>query len=295
MRSCVTAAARRQPCRSFARTGVAPVFPEAVGIYTKETDTLRVVSFNPDERKTGKESPEFRRFLNDAFLRHRPSKHPLFAALKKAPAHVVNDQGFLNEFYVRYQSCMHATRVAVYWTPYLNVASLRQKKLAILADDDSNEKNSHHKQLENMFRSFGAEPRPDTFFGDLDELAQNVDPQTACFIRTADRLYRQSTGAWTIAEVLSDEWLSALCDSLQTHFPQTRKAEYFDEVLTGHIEVLHMCETVELTENVLHRKPAMLRPTLEHAAEMATALDGLWTQLYHLVQRPEPFLTKKLA
>jgi len=280
--------------RSYGRVAVAPVFPEG-SIYTREpgSNTLRLVHFNPDERKTGKENPTFRRYLNELFVRHRPSKHQFFAELAGAPASVVKNTGWLNEFYTRYQACMHATRCAVYFTPHLNVATLRQRKLEILSDDDAIIKKSHHRQLEEMFRSFGAEPKPEEFFGDLDELAKEVDPSTAAFIKTSDRLYRQSTGAWTIAEVLSDDWLSALANSLAVHHPHAPKADYFDEVLTGHVEVLHMMETVSLTEEILAKRPHLLRPTLEHAAEMSHTLDGLWTSLGHLTRYPEQFLSKK--
>jgi hypothetical protein len=50
-------------------------------------------------------------------------------------------------------------------------------------------------------------------------------------------MYPRTTGAWCIAEVLSDDWLSALADSLKPFFPDCAKAEYFDEVFTGHVEM----------------------------------------------------------
>jgi hypothetical protein len=54
-----------------------------------------------------------------------------------------------------------------------------------------------------------------------------------------------------------------------------------------------MMETVSLTEEILAKRPQLLRPTLEHAAEMAHTLDGLWTSLAHLTRYPEQYLSKK--
>jgi len=42
---------------------------------------------------------------------------------------------------------MHATRVAVYFSPHLNTPALRQRKISIIVDDDSHTKLSHHKQV----------------------------------------------------------------------------------------------------------------------------------------------------
>jgi hypothetical protein len=46
-----------------------------------------------------------------------------------------------------------------------------------------------------------------------------------------------TTGAWCIAEVLSDDWLSSLADSLSAHFTKVTQEQYFDEVFSGHVEV----------------------------------------------------------
>jgi hypothetical protein len=73
-----------------------------------------------------------------------------FATLANAPREVVQNKGFLNEFYHRYQSAMHATRAAVYNAPYLNAPTLRQRKIDILADDDAIGGISHHKHLESI-------------------------------------------------------------------------------------------------------------------------------------------------
>jgi hypothetical protein len=51
---------------------------------------------------------------------------------------------------------------------------------------------------------------------------------------------RLTTGAWCIAEVLSDDWLSALANSFKPHFPTVMQEPYFDEVFSGHVEIVHV-------------------------------------------------------
>jgi hypothetical protein len=51
---------------------------------------------------------------------------------------------------------------------------------------------------------------------------------------------RLTTGAWCIAEVLSDDWLSALANSFKPHFPFVMQEPYFDEVFSGHVEIVHV-------------------------------------------------------
>ena len=148
----------------------------------------------------------------------------------------------------------------------------------------------HHTQLEKMFRSFGATPRHEDDFGDAEPLARQLDPETAKFVRLADKIYRESTGAWCIAEVLSDDWLSALAHSLEVHFPGAKQQQYFDEIFTGHVEVVHMLETVSLTEDILARYPQMLQPTIEHSRIMAQALTDLWSNLENLLKNPQKYL-----
>jgi hypothetical protein len=96
---------------------------------------------------------------------------------------------------------MHATRVAVYYTPYLNEASLRQRKLAILSDDDALDKRSHHRQLQEMFESFGATPKGEEAFGDLDDVKRDVEPTTAAFIEAV--VSRQPTTTRIVAALLN--------------------------------------------------------------------------------------------
>jgi hypothetical protein len=83
---------------------------------------------------------------------------------------------------------MHSTRAAVYMAPHLNAPTLRQRKIDILADDDAIGGISHHKHLENMFRNFGATPKDQDTYGDLEPLAAILDPETASFVRKADEL-----------------------------------------------------------------------------------------------------------
>ena len=100
-----------------------------------------------------------------------------------------------------------------------------------------------------------------------------------------------TTGAWCIAEVLSDDWLSALADSFSPFFPDVNSEQYFDEVFTGHIEIIHMMETVLLTEEVMAAVPAKRDLTFAHAKEMCAALDSLWDNLLSVIENPKPYMT----
>ena len=105
---------------------------------------------------------------------------------------------------------------------------------------------SHHLQLENMFGDFlrdvGSEQAalpPQTAFGEAEEL-YDLTPTTKFFTDEVVRLYHANTGAWCIAEVLSDDWLSALAESLAPHFDGVIEKPYFDEVFTGHVEIVRV-------------------------------------------------------
>jgi hypothetical protein len=77
----------------------------------------------------------------------------------------------------------------VWYAPHLDDPVLRQRKIAIIADDDAlNGKASHHKQLENMFVRFGAKPLPESAFGERRDLAKVLDPETMKFVDTVTRL-----------------------------------------------------------------------------------------------------------
>lgn len=181
----------------------------------------------------------------------------------------------------------------VWYAPYLDDPVLRQRKCAIIADDDALEgKMSHHKQLEVMFTAFGAECLPESAFGEPNDLRAILDPKTTEFVNTVVDLYPKTTGAWCIAEVLSDDWLSALADSFSAHFGEgVKDYDYFDEIISGHLEVLHMLETVSLSENVMARHPEVAQATKDSMKEMAAALDGLWDNLNELVLKPEAYLS----
>lgn len=287
-----------QTARVFSSAGkvTPPLKGEAGSIYSSSdgSDLFRQVMFDTEGTELDAHvHPEFRRQVNLLFQQHKPSAHSFFKTLREAPAAVVKNEGFLNEFYFRYQAAMHCTRVAVWFAPYTNTPELRQRKLSIISDDDSIDKRSHHMQLEDMFRSFGAKPLSADHFSDLAPLAARADPATKNFISVVDDLYRKSTGAWCIAEVLSDDWLSALATSFEPQFPHVMKAEYFDEVFSGHVEVRHMLETVAITEVILHRHPELEKEVIGHMHAMVKNLDSLWTNLESLVKNPTAYLTKK--
>ena len=67
---------------------------------------------------------------------------------QNAPREVAMNRGVLNEIYLRYQAAMHITRAMVWYAPHLDSPILRQRKIAIIADDDAlNGKASHHQQV----------------------------------------------------------------------------------------------------------------------------------------------------
>jgi len=270
-----------------------PDSPFLKTVMKPETDLFRIVEFPSETKGTEKVNVEFRNELNQLFKKHRPSRHPFFRNLKNASPSVVKNPEWLSEFYLRYQSAMHCTRAMVYFVPNLNSPTLRQRKLAILEDDDALTEDSHHKYLENLFRYFGIEPIDQEFFGDLDILIPHLDPRTTTFVREVIRLYPLSTGAWCLAEVLSDDWLSALADAFSAFFQNTFTQDYFDEIFTGKVEIRHMLETVSLTENVMQRYPETVTATIQHMKDMAENMDGLWDNLNSLVVNPEPFLKSK--
>lgn len=268
-------------------------------IYKPESgsDIFRQVEFSTDkalDEQNKHVHPQFRLLMNELFAKYKPSDHPFFKNLREAPDAVVKNPGFLSQLYLRYQAAMHATRASVWFTPFLDTPRLRQRKAAIIVDDDAVDgEATHHRQCENLFRWFGASPILDeSHFGDLSELGPHLHPDTLAFCTKAWELYCKDTGAWSIFEVLSDNWQSALAHSMAPHFgPETIKQQYFDEISTGHIEILHMLETVSLTEDVLHRKPHLTEQTIASAKEMAEWTYKLWDHMNELVIHPEPYLS----
>jgi len=232
--------------------------------------------------------PEFRALMNGLFHQYKPTNHAFFINLKETNnTAAVRDPLFISELYKRYQAAMHATRAAVWYSPNLETPRLRQRKAAIIVDDDTVDgEKTHHRQCENLFRWMGADPIQDeNLFGDLGTLRTLLDDDTYAFCERAYQLYVKSTGAWAIFEVLSDNWQSALYNSLSPHFDEgLRQQQYFDEISFGHIEILHMLETVSLTEDVLHRKPELLQETIDDAIEMAMWTYKLWDNFDGLLQ-----------
>lgn len=231
---------------------------------------------------------EFRTLMNRLFVEYKPSNHAFWTHLKDpASRQAVQDPEFLSQLYIRYQAAMHATRASVWFTPNLDTPRLRQRKAAIIVDDDTVDGDeTHHAMLEKLFVFLGADPIPhETRFGDLDTLKEFLDEDTYAFCAAAWRLYVQSTGAWSIFEVLSDNWQSSLYDSLAPHFSTELKDQvYFEEISFGQIEILHMLETVSLTEDVLHRKPHLLQGTMDDAVEMCEWTLKLWDNFDSLLQ-----------
>eukprot|EP00013_Stygamoeba_regulata_P008302 CAMPEP_0177668834 /NCGR_PEP_ID=MMETSP0447-20121125/23033_1 /TAXON_ID=0 /ORGANISM="Stygamoeba regulata, Strain BSH-02190019" /LENGTH=288 /DNA_ID=CAMNT_0019175489 /DNA_START=27 /DNA_END=893 /DNA_ORIENTATION=+ len=269
-------------------TAPAPA-PAATNIYSQDKaeksaagDIFRMVEFSTDSKldeQNKYSNAEFRNLMNDLFVKYKPSSHPFFANLKAAPAAAAKHPEFLSQLYLRYQAAMHATRASVWLTPYLDTPRLRQRKALIIVDDDTvNGGLSHHKQLENLFRYMGASPIVDEErFGDLQDLEAILDKDTFAFCKKAWELYVAGTGAWSVFEVLSDNWQSALANSFLPHYgKEILEQQYFDEIASGHVEILHMLETVSLTEDVLHRKPHLLGETMAHAVEMAQWSYKLW-------------------
>lgn len=270
-----------------------PVYPEGT-IYKRERedDIFRQVHFEVAPEDDAKADPEFRALVNKLFNTYRPSDHSFFETLKTAPTEVVHNEGWLNEFYDRYQAAMHITRAMVWYAPYLDTPIMRQRKCAIIADDDAlGGKRSHHRQLMDMFSNFGGSPRPEEEFGEPHELRAMLDDKTSEFVNVVERLYPKTTGAWCIAEVLSDDWLSALAESFEPHFEGVKEEQYFDEIFSGHVEVLHMLETVAMTEDILIRHPEVRDDTFAAAREMCEALNALWDNLEDLVKNPKPYMT----
>jgi hypothetical protein len=268
-------------------------YPEG-SIYQRSDafDIFRRVHF-PTNGLDANQHGGLRTHLNNLFLKHRPSEHSFFATLGTAPKSVVTNAAVLRELYIRYQSLMHATRVSVYYTPMLNTPALRQMKVKIILDDDTaDDVLSHHKQLENLFRDLGGKDLPEeNEFGDLELLIPRLNKANGEIVAKADELYRASMGAWCIAEILSDDWISALSKGFTPHYDHkwVMSLQYFDEIATGHVEIQHMLETLALTENVLMRYPKMLQPTMDHAQEMCNVMDRLWSSMEEVVKNPTSF------
>ena len=212
---------------------------------------------------------------------HPPSQKPFFHRLAALPSESAHDPVMLGQIYLVYQAAMHATRVGVYFMPYLDSPALRKRKLRVYIDDDGLPSDDmHHYQLSRAFRGIGAAlPLEDEEFGDLDELCSRLDSRTAHFVRLAKSLYSRSLGAWCIVEVLSNEWMHALADALAVHHPQIANESYFGECFSQGVEERHAAEALEVTQIVLRQRPHLIKDMLRDAQLMADGLDSVWDRL----------------
>ncbi|MBP9742415.1 MAG: hypothetical protein KBD37_03560 [Burkholderiales bacterium] len=233
---------------------------------------------------------ELLQFFNNVIDSNLPSKHRFFNNLANAPGNSIRNPQFLGEVYLAYQAAMHATRVMVYFLPFLNCPSLRKRKLAIYMDDDGLANgDTHHYQLSRAFKNIGADITiEDNEFGDLDILQQIVTPVISKFIGSVKTLYPQSLGAWCIVEMLSEDWMQALCNSLGANVPQIKNEPYFHDCFIYSVEKKHGQEALQLTIELLLQKPQLEILTLNHAKEMACCTKLIWDGLDNI-------LTKYLA
>lgn len=216
---------------------------------------------------------------------HRPSRMPFFRNLAALPREAARDPELLGKIHLVYQAAMHATRAAVYYLPHLDSPALRKRKLQIFVDDDGLPGgDTHHYQLTRAFRNIGAALMlDDEEFGDPEELSRHLDPQTAKFVRLAQNLYARSLGAWCVVEVMSDDWMRSLAESLAKHFPQVVAEPYFHECFEQGVEERHAEESMAVTQLILRARPELIGETVRDARIMAEALDGVWERLDEIV------------
>ena len=216
---------------------------------------------------------------------HRPSRMPFFRRLAGLRREAARDPALLGKIHLVYQSAMHATRAAVYYLPHLDSPALRKRKLQIFIDDDGLPGgDTHHYQLTRAFRNIGADCLlDDEEFGDPQQLCLHLDPETAHFVQLAQTLYSRSLGAWCVVEVMSEDWMRALAQSLAAHFPAIVAEPYFAECFDQGVEERHAEESLAVTQMILRARPELLRETLRDARTMAEALDGIWNRLEEIV------------
>jgi hypothetical protein len=216
---------------------------------------------------------------------HCPSRMPFFRHLAALPTSAAKDPKLLGQIHLVYQSAMHATRAAVYYLPHLDSPALRKRKLQIFVDDDGLPGgDTHHYQLSRAFRNIGAElVLEDEEFGDPETLARQLDPDTAEFVRLAQRLYARSLGPWCAVELMSDDWMRALADSLAVHFPNIVREPYFADCFSHGVEERHAEESMSVTMMVLHACPELMPETVRDARLIAEALDRVWFRLDRIV------------
>ena len=229
---------------------------------------------------------QFADIIDEIAAEHRPSRKPFFRRLATVPTAVGRNPAMLGQIYLSYQAAMHATRAAVYFMPFLDNPALRRRKLQIYVDDDGLPGgDTHHYQLARAFRSIGARmPLEDDAFGQLEELCEHLDDDTADFVRLAKTLYSRSLGAWCVVETMSDNWMRALADALSVHHPQIPSEPYFADCFAQHVEERHAAEALAITQMVLRQRPHLMKQTLYDAELMAEALDAIWDRLDTVVQ-----------
>ena len=217
---------------------------------------------------------------------HRPSRMPFFRRLAQLPFAVASEPRFLGEIHLVYQAAMHATRAAVYYLPHLDSPPLRQRKLQIFIDDDHLPGgDTHHYQLTRAFRNIGAKLLlKDEEFGAPEELCSHLDPETAHFVRLAQKLYSRSLGPWCAVEAMSVDWMRALAEGFAVHFPQFVQEPYFSDCFSNHVEERHAEEALEVTQMVLRQRPDLVAETMHDARMMAEALDGVWSNLDRVLE-----------
>jgi pyrroloquinoline quinone (PQQ) biosynthesis protein C len=242
-----------------------------------------------DEAISGNPSVLFDQMIHDLAAAHRPSRMPFFARLAAIDRAVATDPKLLGQLHLVYQASMHATRAAVYYLPHLDSPAMRKRKLQIFVDDDGLPGgDTHHYQLTRVFAALGAELLlGDEEFGDPELLCRHLDATTAAFVRLAKTLYSRSLGAWCVVEVMSDDWMRALADGLAAHFPAVRTEPYFADCFSQHVEERHADESLDVTKTILRQRPELLTETLDDAATMAAALDGVWGRLDELLDEAQ--------
>jgi hypothetical protein len=229
---------------------------------------------------------DFRSAMMALVDQHRPSRMPFFRHLAELPFAIASDPEFLGDIHLVYQAAMHATRAAVYYLPHLDSPALRKRKLQIFIDDDGLAGgDTHHYQLTRAFRNIGASIRlEDEEFGTPEALCQHLDPETAHFVRLAQKLYSRSLGPWCAVEVMSVNWMKALAEAFAVHFPEFVHEPYFEDCFSQHVKERHADESLAMTELVLKQRPELLLATLRDGKMMAEALDGVWSNLDRIVQ-----------
>ncbi len=232
-------------------------------------------------------------FKNEILLmaeKWKPSKHPFFSNLKFQGIALKQNPKKMGQLYLHYQAAMHATRAMVYCLPWLDAPHLRKRKLQIYIDDDGLPGgDTHHYQLSRAFQLLGAElPLADEAFGDLEILANELRPKTATFIKKVSDLYPKSLGAWVLMELVSDNFMHALGESLSSCSDKIMNEPYFRDCFANNIEYQHGKEALALASLVVKDKPMRQELTLLHVEQMGQLLNSLWDDLDEVLRDNRP-------